>query len=68
LGRHRAEAANEGGHDVVADGFEASIDIESVEVAAEIEEAVWVDEEEARKLMLAPLTEAVFVPLIAGTL
>ncbi len=66
LGTHRAAAANEGGHDVVADAFEADTDVGAVEVAAEIEEAVWVDEAQARLLPLAPLTEAVFVPLIGA--
>jgi 8-oxo-dGTP pyrophosphatase MutT (NUDIX family) len=61
LGAFSAPAANEPGFDVQCELFEVVIDT-IVEPAAEIEEAVWVDAEQAQALNLAPLTRDWVLP------
>ncbi|MPT49183.1 MAG: NUDIX domain-containing protein [Sphingobium sp.] len=62
LGQHIAPAANEPNMMVVAELFHLRLR-DMPETGAEIEEAVWVDEEEALALPLAPLTRDCVLPL-----
>jgi 8-oxo-dGTP diphosphatase len=63
IGRYSARAANEPGHTVDADVFFLVVTDEG-EVAAEIEELLWVDPHELGDLDLAPLTSEVLLPFI----
>ncbi|TDR85343.1 NUDIX hydrolase [Enterovirga rhinocerotis] len=62
LGRHRAVAANEPGHDVEAELFAVGVS-GPIRTAAEIDGAVWVDPAEAAGLPLAPLTRDRVLPI-----
>lgn len=67
LGEHRAAAANEPGHIVVADAFALALDADAaaaVRPHAEIAEHRWVTP--ADDLPLAPLSTEVLLPLIWG--
>lgn len=61
LGGFAAPAANEPGFEVRCELFEVVIE-GPVQPAAEIEEAVWVDAEQAQALELAPLTRDWVLP------
>ncbi|MFK4790952.1 NUDIX domain-containing protein [Microbacterium sp. ZW T5_56] len=61
LGRHRAAAANEPGHTVVADSFALTIDPAGVSPRAEIAEAIWITRD--TDVPLAPLSTEVLLPL-----
>lgn len=61
LGAFAAPAANEPGFEVRCELFEVMFD-GPVQPAAEIEEAVWVDAEQAQALQLAPLTRDWVLP------
>lgn len=63
LGRFEAPAANEAGAVVIADIFHVETG-EDVRPAAEIAEAIWVDQDGARRLPLAPLTRDCVLPLL----
>jgi len=63
LGRFSAPAANEPGRTVEAEIFTLAITGSPIPTA-EIEEAVWVSVEEARRLVLAPLTRDHLLPLV----
>lgn len=65
LGRFSAPAANEPGCLVEAELFHLRLRCQPA-IAAEIAEAVWVRPEEARRLVLAPLTRDCVLPLVAG--
>lgn len=65
LGNFSAPAANEPGFEVVCELFRVDTDA-AVVPAAEIEEAVWVDAEQAGQLLLAPLTRDLVLPLYRG--
>lgn len=65
LGAFAAPAANEPGFEVRCELFEVVIDT-PVQPAAEIEEAVWVDAEQAQALRLAPLTRDWVLPRFAA--
>ncbi|WP_425430426.1 NUDIX hydrolase [Diaminobutyricimonas aerilata] len=67
LGRFDAAAANEAGHRVDADVFAVPTP-RDIAVAAEIEEALWADVEEARALPLAPLTLDHLIPIVVTRL
>jgi 8-oxo-dGTP pyrophosphatase MutT (NUDIX family) len=64
LGTFRAPAANEPGWTVEAEMFSARADV-PIAVAAEIEEAVWVDPAACGELVLAPLTRQFAMPAAA---
>lgn len=64
LGTFQATAANEAGCIVQAEIFHVRCDCQP-EPNAEIAEAVWVSQEEALALPLAPLTREHVVPLLA---
>lgn len=61
LGTFRAPAANEPGWTVEAELFSVHSD-EPVRIAAEIEEAIWVDPAACDGLALAPLTRQFAIP------
>ena len=65
LGRFEAAAANEPGQIVVAEVFRLVVDT-PIRPAAEIEDVVWVDADEPRDLVLAPLTRDHLLPLVAA--
>lgn len=65
LGNHRAAAANEPGHVVVADAFSLVVDPSTVAAHAEIAEARWVTRGD--EVEYAPLAEFVLLPLVWGT-
>ncbi|MCU1721237.1 NUDIX hydrolase [Pseudomonas sp. 5P_5.1_Bac1] len=65
LGNFSAPAANEPGFEVVCELFRVETDV-AVVPAAEIEEALWVDAEAAERLVLAPLTRDLILPLYRG--
>ncbi|MCU1732164.1 MULTISPECIES: NUDIX hydrolase [unclassified Pseudomonas] len=65
LGNFSAPAANEPGFEVVCELFRVDT-AETVVPAAEIEEALWVDAEAAERLVLAPLTRDLILPLYRG--
>jgi len=62
IGKFEAEAANEGGHNVVAEIFHLHVS-GSVEANAEIEELVWVDVQKPSTLILTPLTRDHILPM-----
>lgn len=62
LGSFSAPAANETGYTVEAELFHVRILHDPV-LSSEIEEAVWVDEEAAKAMPLAPLTRYAVLPL-----
>lgn len=62
LGEHRAAAANEPGHVVVADAFALVVDPAGVAPRAEIAEMRWITPDDV--LPLAPLSTEVLLPLI----
>ncbi|MDR2295078.1 MAG: NUDIX domain-containing protein [Microbacterium sp.] len=62
LGRHRAAAANEPGHTVVADAFALTIDPAGVSPRAEIAEALWITPD--TDVPLAPLSTQALLPLV----
>lgn len=62
LGRHRAAAANEPGHIVVADAFALTVDSAGIAPHAEIAEMRWISPGD--DLALAPLSTQVLLPLI----
>lgn len=64
LGRFTAAAANEVGHDVVADAFSLHLAPASVRPAAEIEEARWVTPDQLDTLQVAPLSRDILLPLV----
>jgi len=64
LGEFRAAAANEAGHEVVADVFEHPY-VEGVRVQAEIEQLEWVHPSESRTDMAPLNTEYVFPALLS---
>nr|WP_276308380.1 NUDIX domain-containing protein [Amnibacterium flavum] len=64
LGEFRAEAANEPGHDVVADAFAIEVPAGAIEPRAEIADAVWVTRADAELLPLAPLTAVHLLPIL----
>ncbi|WP_263261877.1 NUDIX domain-containing protein [Pseudomonas sp. RIT-PI-S] len=61
VGCFSAPAANEPGFEVHCELFEVVIDAD-VQPAAEIEEALWVDAQQAQALNLAPLTRDSILP------
>ncbi|KAA9134455.1 NUDIX hydrolase [Microbacterium caowuchunii] len=61
LGRFTAPAANEPGHEVVADVFAVDIGDATPVVAAEIAELRWVGRTDAAELEVAPLALAYFL-------
>lgn len=65
LGNFSAPATNEPGFEVVCELFRVDT-AETVVPAAEIEEALWVDAEAAERLVLAPLTRDLILPLYRG--
>lgn len=65
LGEHRAAAANEPGHVVVADAFALTVDPTGVAPRAEIAEMRWITPGDV--LPLAPLSTEVLLPLIWPT-
>ncbi|MCX6407734.1 MAG: NUDIX domain-containing protein [Propionibacteriales bacterium] len=65
LGTIRTVAANEPGHDLVAHCFRLPVDDPAHEVAAEIEEARWVDPH-APDVALAPLAAEHLLPLLTS--
>ncbi|WJL95009.1 NUDIX domain-containing protein [Microbacterium sp. ET2] len=65
LGVFRTAAANEPGHDVVADAFGLQIDPAGPTPRAEIAEARWITPEDAATTPLAPLC-VVLLPLVWG--
>jgi 8-oxo-dGTP diphosphatase len=62
LGCYSAPAANEPDHVVAAEIFHVRIRHDPV-ISAEIEEAVWVDQRQATRMPLAPLTRDHVLPL-----
>ena len=62
LGQHRAMAANEPGHVVVADAFALEIDPSGITAQAEIAEMRWITPDDV--LPLAPLSSEILLPLI----
>lgn len=60
-GTFRAPAANEPGHDVVADVFDVDLGDQVPEAAAEIAELRWVGAAEAHALEIAPLAREYFL-------
>lgn len=62
LGKFSAPAAHEAGAIVEAELFRVPI-VHEPRIGAEIEEAVWVDPDQAAHLALAPLTRDVVLPL-----
>ena len=64
LGRFETQAANEHGHDLVAEVFSVAISAPVV-VAAEIEEFAWVDLTDPGQLTVAPLTRDFMQPFIS---
>lgn len=69
LGEFRAAAANEPGHQVVAQTFAVVLtetEAAAARPSAEIAEAIWVTPEQARALDLAPLTREALLPLLAS--
>jgi 8-oxo-dGTP diphosphatase len=65
LGTIRTVAANEAGHDLVAHCFALRLDDPAHRVAAEIEEARWVDPH-TPDVALAPLAAEHLLPLLTG--
>lgn len=65
LGVFRTAAANEPGHDVVADAFRLEIDPRDAAPRAEIAEARWITPADAADTPLAPLC-VVLLPLVWG--
>lgn len=61
LGAYSAPAANEPGFEVRCELFQVTVET-AVQPAAEIEEAVWVDLQQAQSLNLAPLTRDSVLP------
>lgn len=69
LGRFEEQAANEPGHQVIADAFAVRLTAAEAHAAvasAEIEEARWLTVEEALTVPLAPLSREHFLPLVAS--
>jgi 8-oxo-dGTP pyrophosphatase MutT (NUDIX family) len=66
VGEFDEDAANEPGHRVHARVWRTDLHHEHV-VAAEIEEARWVDPRDPGDLDLAPLSSEVLLPLLAGS-
>jgi len=64
LGRFTAVAANEPGHDVVADAFALHLAPAAVSPAAEIAEARWVTPDQLDALPVAPLSRDILLPLV----
>ncbi|WP_040166620.1 NUDIX hydrolase [Microbacterium gorillae] len=67
LGEHRAAAANEPGHVVVADAFALSLDAvaaAAVTAQAEIAELRWISPADVATTPLAPLSTDVLLPLL----
>lgn len=62
LGRFRAPAANEAGHEVEAELFAVEVTGE-MRPAAEIEDAIWHDPDDLESIVLAPLTRNHVLPL-----
>lgn len=62
-GKFRAPAANEPDHEVCAHIYQLTWH-NSIQIAAEIEEARWEDPIKAKQLLLAPLTEHFILPLL----
>lgn len=62
LGRFRAPAANEAGHEVEAELFAVELAGE-MRHAAEIEDAIWHDPGDLDSIVLAPLTRTHVLPL-----
>ncbi|WP_213813965.1 NUDIX domain-containing protein [Glaciihabitans sp. dw_435] len=62
LGRFDTQAANEHGHDLIAEVFAVETDQVPV-AAAEIDELRWVDPASHEGIPLAPLTTDVLIPL-----
>nr|WP_274638533.1 NUDIX domain-containing protein [Microbacterium bovistercoris] len=63
LGTFTAAAANEPGHDVVADAFALTLDPAQVRAAAEIAELRWITPGDAGHVRLAPLSRDILLPL-----
>ncbi|WEG08047.1 NUDIX domain-containing protein [Microbacterium horticulturae] len=64
LGRFHAAAANEAGHDVIADAFSLHLAPAAVRPAAEIDEARWVTADQLETLQVAPLSRDILLPLV----
>lgn len=62
LGRFRAPAANEAGHEVEAELFAVAL-AGAIRPAAEIEDAIWHDPADLESIVLAPLTRTHVLPL-----
>ena len=62
-GVYNAPAANELNHTVRAHIYQLTWH-NPIHIAAEIEEAVWIDPSQANTLSLAPLTEHIIIPLL----
>nr|WP_251858561.1 NUDIX domain-containing protein [Herbiconiux sp. L3-i23] len=66
LGTFRSRAANEAGHDVVADAFAVDVAPHEPTPQAEIDHALWVTPADAADLPLAPLTREHLLPLLTA--
>lgn len=67
LGTFRAPAANEPGHEVIADALAVTLSTQESEQAsaqAEIAEMTWIEPQAHRDIPLAPLTERYLLPLL----
>jgi len=67
LGQFSAQAANEPGHEVVAELFRVDTGV-ALEPAAEIEEVAWIDPTGDGGLFLAPLTRDLILPFYRASL
>ena len=63
LGRFVSAAANEPGHQVVADAFALTIETDAVTVQAELAELRWITPDDIGTLELAPLSLEHLLPL-----
>jgi len=63
LGRFVSAAANEPGHQVVADAFALTIEADAVTVQAELAELRWITPDDIGTLELAPLSLEHLLPL-----
>ena len=66
LGAFTADAANEPGHELLALVWRARLADEGFGVAAEIDEARWIDPHDPGDVPLAPLSEHVLLPLLSA--
>ena len=67
LGRFETQAANEHGHDLIAEVFFVTI-TEPVAIAAEIDELAWVELDAPGHITVAPLTRDFMQPFVSQKL